>query len=297
MNLNKISGTTLTELPLHPELPLPRGYTEQDMLSLFGSLEIDNAPKQELENYWRQDWRRFLYTFGLVQNLSGPCLELGSNPYFTTSLLRFFTKLDLTLANYFGPQFAATAEQNVEVRDPISRKVEQHAYRFSHFNIEEEPFPFADDSFDVVLMCEVIEHLQRDPVQVLLEIKRVLKLGGSLIVTTPNVNRLENVCRMIAGANIYDPYSGYGPYGRHNREYNKHDLARALAFCGFEVEELFSADVHNNAATEFASLEIVLPLLDFRRHDLGQYLFSRARNSHAAQPGRPGWLYRSLHGE
>ncbi len=36
------------------------------------------------------------------------------------------------------------------------------------------------------------------------------------------VSRLENVCRMIAGVNIYDPYSGYRPYGRHNRENNKH---------------------------------------------------------------------------
>ena len=29
--------------------------------------------------------------------------------------------------------------------------------------------------FDVVLLCEVIEHLQTDPMRVLLEVKRVLK--------------------------------------------------------------------------------------------------------------------------
>src|SRR3989440_9270321 len=68
---------------------------------------------------------------------------------------------------------------------------------------------------------------------------------------------LENVCRLIAGENIYDPYSGYGPYGRHNREYNRDELAKLLVFAGFEIEVLFSADVHESLAAHFACLEQV----------------------------------------
>ena len=262
-------------------------------MALFDSIELEGAPAKEFENYWRQDWRRFVYTYGLVKGLSGSCLELGANPYFTTTLLQNFTTLQLTLANYFGPQFQQLSRQNVTSTNPHTSLPETRALEFHHFNVEDATFPFSTASFDVVLFCEVIEHLQSDPVKVLLEIKRVLKPSGHLVLTTPNVARLENVCRLMAGANIYDPYSGYGPYGRHNREYNKHELALLLAYFGFEVETLFSADVHANEASSFFPLEKVGGLLRFRRDDLGQYLFSRARNARPAGPRRPAWLYRS----
>lgn len=276
-----------------PPLPLPPKQTEASIQQFFSSIALEHAPRVELQNYWKQDWRRFVYTYGLVRDLRGHCLELGANPYFTTMLLRQFTSLDLTLCNYFGPTFPPPFEQRIAIADSANVASQTYTLTFHHFNVEQEVFPFTDNSFDVVLFCEVIEHLQNDPVKVLCEIKRILQPGGYLILTTPNVNRLENVCRMIAGANIYDPYSGYGPYGRHNREYNKHELARLLHFCGFEVEELFSADVHHNHAAEYASPAAVMPLVRFREQDLGQYLFSRSRNSTDARSGRPSSLYRS----
>ena len=283
----------MSDFPLNPPLPLPPGQSEVDLLALFASIELEGALKQELENYWQQDWRRFVYTYGLVQGLAGSCLELGANPYFTTTLLKYFTPLHLTLANYFGPQFGVIARQAVTSVNPRTRESETHEMEFHHFNIEDAVFPFPAGSFDIVLLCEVIEHLQSDPMKVLLEIKRVLKPSGHLVLTTPNVARLENVCRLLAGANIYDPYSGYGPYGRHNREYNKHELAMLLDYCGFELETLFSADVHSNEASSFFPVERVADLLGPRREDLGQYLFARASNQRAARTRRPSWLYRS----
>lgn len=283
----------LASLPLAPPLPLPEGCSEADMMQFFGSLILDGGSPAELENYWREDWRRFVYTFGLVSHLEGRCLELGANPYFTTSLLQRYTRLNLTLANYFGPQFAAKAIQEVAITDPHSGERQIREMLFAHFNVEEEIFPFADGAFDVVLLCEVLEHFQNDPMRVLLEVKRVLRDGGHLIVTTPNVSRLENVCRMIAGVNIYDPYSGYGPCGRHNREYNKHELTLLLAHGGFEIETMVSADVHENRAAQFHPVAQIVDHVRKREPDLGQYLFTRARNAGPAKAGRPAWLYRS----
>ena len=48
-----------------------------------------------------------------------------------------------------------------------------------------QSLPFADQRFDLVWCSEVIEHL-RDPVASLREMRRVTKLGGELILTTPN---------------------------------------------------------------------------------------------------------------
>jgi SAM-dependent methyltransferase len=278
---------------LSPPLTFPPGLDEEGIARLFSSHQLESAPKAEMENYWRQDWKRFVYTWGLTSQSRGHCLEIGANPYFTTTLLRLYTPLQVTLANYFGPQFGAKGEDTVAINNPLTGSAEKLRMDFLHFNIEEATFPFTAAQFDVVLFCEVLEHLQSDPVKVLREIKRILKPGGHLILTTPNVSRLENVARMLAGENIYDPYSGYGPYGRHNREYNKHELAAILDYCGFEIEVLFSADVHENHASSFCSLDTVIPLVKFREYDLGQYLFSRSRNSKPARDKRPAWLYRS----
>ena len=120
-------------------------------------------------------------------------------------------------------------------------------------------FPFESDSFDVVLFCEVIEHLLMDPVVALREIKRVLRPGGSLVVSTPNVARLENMARLAAGANLYDPYSGYGPYGRHNREYTRHELVKLLEFVGFQPDIHFTADVHPHNTAAYVDVSCLLP--------------------------------------
>jgi SAM-dependent methyltransferase len=48
-----------------------------------------------------------------------------------------------------------------------------------------EDLHFPDDSFDLVLMSHVIEHLY-DPRRTLSEISRILRAGGTLVVTTPN---------------------------------------------------------------------------------------------------------------
>lgn len=51
--------------------------------------------------------------------------------------------------------------------------------------------PFADGAFDVVLATEVIEHLVDHPA-FLREAGRILKPGGYLVLSTPNVHRLKS---------------------------------------------------------------------------------------------------------
>lgn len=49
----------------------------------------------------------------------------------------------------------------------------------------------ADDSFDIVLFTEIIEHITFNPVRMWREIYRVLKPGGRIVVTTPNYYALR----------------------------------------------------------------------------------------------------------
>jgi SAM-dependent methyltransferase len=288
--LAKLSNSNFaTSVPL----PLPDGVSEAQLFEFVTAVRVSDAPEAEMKAYGTHDFKRFVYTLGLANDLRGTCLELGANPYFTTMLLKQFTQLDLSLANYFGPLPNGPKSQAITFRNFHTREPEQATLQYQHFNVENDVFPFADNSFDIVIFAEIIEHLLNDPCKVLREIHRVLKPQGRLILTTPNVARFENVAKMIAGENIYDPYSGYGPYGRHNREYNRHELIQLLQFEGFIAEQHFTADVHANHAAAFTNAAKLNQLVRFRSPDLGQYIFIRAYKNTAMPTKRPNWLYRS----
>lgn len=48
-----------------------------------------------------------------------------------------------------------------------------------------EPMPFTDESFDIVICLETIEHMM-NPYYALMEMRRVLRSGGRLICSVPN---------------------------------------------------------------------------------------------------------------
>jgi SAM-dependent methyltransferase len=279
------------ELPPHRPVPLPSGLEEAALGAIFGSWSIDGEPEGHMDAYVADSFQRFLHTWGLARGLSGRCLELGANPYFTTYLLEQHADLELDLANYFD-QSDGERTQVVTFRDSEGSRQERK-YRFQQFNVEEDTFPYDDDSFDVVVFCEIVEHLLMNPVGVLGEISRITRTDGHLVLTTPNVCRIDNAMRVVNGENIYDPYSGYGPYGRHNREYTMDELHALLRFVGFEVEEHFTADGHRSDHSAHPRFAEVAPLLIDRADDLGGYLFVRARKVRPPRRGLPTNLYRS----
>ena len=274
-----------------PPFPVPGNTTVSLIDRMYRSWSVNEEPPGHLDPYVDDSLGRFLHTWGLVRADSGTCLELGANPYFTTFLLENYTQLHLTLANFYRER-GETLETVSYIPFPGNDRV-QVVHRSKMFNVENDAFPFDTDSFDVVLFCEMIEHMTMNPLAALREIHRVLKPGGVLVLTTPNVSRLGNVYAMINGANIYDPYSGHGPYGRHNREYTRHELHRLLEFAGYEVEISFTADAHPQDVSFWPRDAGINELISFRIDDLGQYIFVRAKASTPPTLGLPAFLYRS----
>jgi predicted SAM-dependent methyltransferase len=268
----------------------PNGLNHDTLRDIFLSFSLDDGPIGQLDPYVHDAFYRFIHSWQLVRNEKGKCLELGANPYFITWLLQEHTELNLTLANYFGGE-EGTGSQTLSWQDGDIRK--SSIFEFDHFNMEESRFPYEDNSFEVVLYCEIIEHLLMNPVHTLTEIHRVLKPGGLLVVTTPNVARFGNVLALADGRSIYDPYSGFGAYGRHNREYSMGELLHLLKFAGFEHESSFTADAHREDHSQHPKFAMVANLIADRPAHLGQYLFAAVRANGIPRPGLPSTLFRS----
>ncbi|HKU68483.1 MAG TPA: class I SAM-dependent methyltransferase [Candidatus Baltobacteraceae bacterium] len=118
----------------------------------------------------------------------------------------------------------------------------------------EKALPFADESFDCVVFGEVIEHLV-DPDAALQNISRVLKAGGHLILTTPNLASWFNRAFLLFGIQpIFTETSVHVNLGRivpalgqwkptqgHLKVFTKGALLQMLEANGFRVERLLGA--------------------------------------------------------
>lgn len=69
-------------------------------------------------------------------------------------------------------------------------------------DIERASIPVPSGGYDVIYFSEVIEHLVEGG-RVLKELAKVLKLGGHLIITTPNLAYIENRMRLLLGRDLH----------------------------------------------------------------------------------------------
>lgn len=105
-------------------------------------------------------------------------------------------------------------------------------------NLNNEPLPYADQTFDVVTATEVIEHLE-DFRRVVREIYRVLKPGGVCILSTPNILNLNSRLRFLTFGfwNLFGPLpvknSALYSTGGHINPVSWFYVAHALMDAGF----------------------------------------------------------------
>ncbi|HEX3552515.1 MAG TPA: methyltransferase domain-containing protein [Thermoanaerobaculia bacterium] len=132
----------------------------------------------------------------------------------------------------------------IDLELPYLRKARRNtaelpAMLVSNASIYDLPFP--DETFDAVLLSEILEHVDRD-VDALGEVRRVLKPGGIALVTVPHADYpfwwdpINKTLETLFGTHIArGPLAGIWAF--HVRLYTPEELRRAVLAAGFQIEE------------------------------------------------------------
>jgi 2-polyprenyl-6-hydroxyphenyl methylase/3-demethylubiquinone-9 3-methyltransferase len=107
----------------------------------------------------------------------------------------------LDLGCRYGALTRAYAEGNDVVGVDVDRDALAEAAKLgieTRWADAEEPLPFEDASFDVVVAGELIEHV-RDPSRLAAEAFRVLRPGGRVVGSVPNAFRLKSRLLFLMG--------------------------------------------------------------------------------------------------
>ena len=186
----------------------------------------------------------------------------------------------------------------IDHKEIVSADGEHFTCDVDHFDAERDAFPYPDEHFDTVLCCELLEHLPTDPMHMMSEINRILKPGGHLVITTPNICSVRAIAAILQGyhpgffpAYIRPSADGTDNGARHAREYAPRELAALFRDGGFEVASLETGEFREEAHPEH---EWVRQLLDtyWLDPDLrGDGLYAVGVKRGPVHQRYPSWLY------
>lgn len=200
--------------------------------------DIYSVKREEWLTYVKKSVDRVFYVLSLIEAKEKTrVLEIGASPYLVTAGMVDLLGLEVTAVSghdeiWPGTDTAPGLRQRVISVGGTSYQVDERM-----FNVEKDLFPIKDNEFDLVLCNEVIEHLLFNPTHMLCEIQRVLASQGKMILSTgPNMLYWRLALQLFLNMTIEMPYSGDGPYGRHNRLFTLDELVMLVEGKGFSVD-------------------------------------------------------------
>lgn len=215
-----------------------------NIASLLQSIEKNIPTTQEQEYFWTHEER---YKIILEQINKVTKRKIDKNDNAATQQKNQTTKeekLRVLDVGCFPYHLGAAMEKiGFDVYGISSQHEPIQQDKIKICNIENDKFPFKDNFFDLAVFTEVLEHLPQSPLFTLKQIHRVLKPGGHIILTTPNIARSINRGKLLLGKSVTYPLhqilendgKGSNLYHRHNREYTLSECVKLVSEANFSI--------------------------------------------------------------
>ncbi|WP_019616977.1 class I SAM-dependent methyltransferase [Psychromonas ossibalaenae] len=163
----------------------------------------------------------------------------------------FLGPVSITLKG-MGYDVSATEIPEFHESNSLVELYKKYDIPFHSINLKNHELPFESNSFDVVVICEVIEHLNFNPLLILKELNRILKKGGYLYIGMPNQAYILNRIKLLAGKSIHNKIDDYFKQfdrncnmivGLHWREYTLVETKELTGRMGFNsINEYYYYD-------------------------------------------------------
>ena len=159
----------------------------------------------------------------------------------------FFGTVCIALSSLGYEVTAADIPEYIEMPEQVAR-YGRHGVSIKGVRLQDSRLPFDDESFDVVIMCEVLEHLNFNPLPLLKEINRILAPGGIFYLSLPNYANIRNRVKVLKGGapgiDVESFYEQLRPGGQeivygHWREYTAPEVRAMLEPLGFRIERQY----------------------------------------------------------
>ena len=212
----------------------------------LGATAIINNNFFEEDSYYIQQKPRYFHVLKQICQLSLPnparILEIGGGQIALLSKELFSDECTVADVN-------ETYKQGI-----LDRGLKFQCCDLLHDDLRER------DAYDLVIICEVIEHIPIPPHIVLEKIKAWIKPGGLIFLTTPNLYRFRNLIRLALGLRVFDtfllPERGQGI--GHPFEYSQTHLEWQLSKAGFESINIQLKQLDNSGSSLWTQLGRVL---------------------------------------
>jgi SAM-dependent methyltransferase len=178
----------------------------------------------ESDEYYRRDKERYWRSLELFCSLDIPLpakiLEIGGG------------QMAVLCKTLFNDECVVG-----DISENFTSPLREVGIRFVSYNLMNERNEIDSGQFDVVMLLEVIEHVPIPAYVLFQKIQKLLKPGGVLFLTTPNLFRLRNLIRMFLGIEFLDhfllPEPGQGP--GHQLEYSAAHLQWQFGRAGMSL--------------------------------------------------------------
>ncbi len=236
---------------------------------------------------------RFVHTLGMTPagDASKSILEMGAYMQITPAL-KYQLGYGYVRGCYYG-KLGVVDHKSIASADGQTFECD-----IDHFDAERDAFPYPEASFDTVLCCELIEHLFADPMHMMSEINRILKPGGHLLVTTPNLGSMRAISAILQGyhpsffpAYIRPRAEGEETEARHNREYVPMEIQHLLTDAGFDVVRLETGEFLDEPHPEYAWIDHLMERYSIHRNLRGDGIYALGSKTGPVKERWPAWLY------
>ena len=249
----EIRGEAMMETP-RPE-PYGGPSADSDSLELIEALAETVTPDDPALADWCHEYARsaaprLVFDLELVERSlprGARVLEIGSIPPLLTAAL----------------QHRGFRVDGVDVApERFAASIAGLGLALHRCDVETERLPATDACYDGVLFHEVFERLRINPIFTLREILRVLRPGGLLFLSTPNLRSLGGMYNFlfrrrayVCQGSVFRQYEKLETTGRmgHVREYTPVEVREFLEEIGFEISSVHFRGSYSNPLARLAA--------------------------------------------